>query len=83
MSYFLKTLKMIGNFYELCGQPSIAVKFYRQLFIGSLSLKNHSYVCHALTGLASCCDAENLYQEGVQILKKALEYAWMSRRKEL
>ena len=73
---FLRTLKLLADLYFFINKISEAVFYYNQLREASLLLNHNVLLVESLIGLAECCCKSGIENDGIRILKKALEYAW-------
>ncbi|CAK85154.1 unnamed protein product (macronuclear) [Paramecium tetraurelia] len=60
-----------------------ACYYYNQYRIFNTLTKNHAEKAKALIGLANCATEVKLNSEALILLKKALQYAWLSKEYEL
>lgn len=74
---FLRTLKLLADFYLITDRVGLAVFYYEQAREACLLLDNTAMLVEALLGLAGCCGKIGQEAEGIRILKKALEYTWL------
>lgn len=74
---FLRAIKLLADFYRITDRVGLAVSYYEQAREACLLLDNAGMLVEALLGLAGCCGKVGLEAEGIRILKKALEYAWL------
>ena len=80
---FLRAIKLLADFYLITDRVGLAVSYYEQAREACLLLDNAGMLVEALLGLAGCCGKVGLEAEGIRILKKALEYAWLKGLEEL
>ncbi|CAD8060972.1 unnamed protein product [Paramecium sonneborni] len=60
-----------------------ACYYYNQYRVLNTITKNHAEKAKALIGLANCAQEVKMNREALKLLKKALQYAWLSNEYEL
>lgn len=59
------------------------MRYYVQMREGAILQKMYAFLMISLVGISECCEQVNFFEEGIIFLKKALDYAWLVKDKEM
>jgi hypothetical protein len=68
---------MIADLSILIDKTKEALFYYNEARECCLLMNHMHLLIECLIGMSKCCSKAGLENEGVKILKKALEYAWL------
>jgi tetratricopeptide (TPR) repeat protein len=74
---------VLADFHLQTDKLETAIFYFDQAREACLLLGHTVLLVESLIGLAACCGKVGAENEGIKILKKALEYAWMRGLEEL
>ncbi len=69
-------MKLLSDFYLHTDKINLALFYYEQTREAALLLDHPPLLIECLLGLAECCRRVGLENDGIKVLKKALEYSW-------
>ena len=79
---FIASIQMLADFEFLIKEYGSALFYYNECRICATKMDRPRFAIQSLIKMAECCEKAGYLEEGVAILKKALECAWYYRREE-
>lgn len=80
---FMRVLWSLAELHYLCDDPEKSMRYFVVAQESAVLLKMYRELVQALLGISKCCDQVNYFCEGIKVLKKALDYAWLNGDQDL